>query len=227
MHRNKVSSEALTEVGILRANDRLGMDPDDLDYAKERFEDLNLTGEATGKNRTPSPPPPLNVDVHGLWDEEKHRQAGGRHRGPPRLKWNPPIRREALPKRSRDQGSRVEIYRGEEKGPTSRQASSPPGKKTRNDGSKRHQEDDRLETPNWRGGNSWSTWTREAEVGRGAAGEEDQLEAEVLRKAPGEERVLDGGVEDVAVETAAGWVKPEAYGGGMLRRLRNESLFWS
>ena len=88
---------------IRRANERLEIDPDDLDLTRQRFAGLRVKDEGKPTTRTMSPPPAPNVDVHGLWKEERNRQAGGRHQGPPRLRWNPPICKEALNKRYREQ----------------------------------------------------------------------------------------------------------------------------
>ena len=123
--------------GIRRANERLGVDPDDLDFARERFAELRMTDDHGGNGRTPSPPPPLNVDVHGLWDEERNRREGGRFRGPPRLRWEQPIRREALPKRHRELESRSEAWKKAEDA-----AMRPPEKKTRAEDAGEEEEQD-------------------------------------------------------------------------------------
>ena len=119
---------------IRRANERLGLDPDDMDYARVRFPDLRTAYEVTSSNRTPSPPPPVNLDIHGLWEEEKHRRGGGRHRGPPRLRWNPPIP-ENLP-RERHCQSGTETRKGGWK-PGKRPVARPPGNKQPNHRRKR------------------------------------------------------------------------------------------
>ena len=146
--------------GIRRANERLGVNPDDMDYARERFPDLRTTGNVQKTNRTSSPPPPLNIDVHGLWEEEKHRQEGGRHRGLPWLRWNQPVRREALPKRHRDPEGRIEAWEGTEERAKRHQRTPPPGKKTRGKGlgEKKREEEQEFRTPG--AGSSRSVWSR-------------------------------------------------------------------
>ena len=134
---------------IRRANERLGLDPDDLDYAKERFAQLRVTEDVKREfGRTPSPPPAPNSDVHGLWAEEKHRQSGGRHRGPPRLRWNPPVRREDLKKRHRDPEGQVEGWGDPRDKAESRPGhpSLPPSKRTR-EGSRREGDEEVRERP--------------------------------------------------------------------------------
>ena len=100
---------------IRRANERLGIDPDDLDLTRQRFAGLRVKDEGKPTTRIMSPPSAPNVDVHRLWKEERNRQAGGRHQGPPRLRWNPPIRKEALNKRYREQEDRVQAWDGEDR----------------------------------------------------------------------------------------------------------------
>ena len=102
--------KAWDETKNRRANERLGMDPDDLDLARKRFAGLYLGDNRKSKTRTLSPPPAPNVDVHGLWTEERNRQAGERHQGPPRLRWNPPVPKEAMNKRHRDPEDRVRAW---------------------------------------------------------------------------------------------------------------------
>ena len=99
---------------VRRANDRLGLDPDDADFARERFARLCVTGKGRSATRTMSPQPSPNVDIHGLWKEEKCQQLGERHQGPPKLRWNPPVRKEAINKRHRDLEDRVRAWGEEE-----------------------------------------------------------------------------------------------------------------
>ena len=170
--------------GIRRANERLGVDPDDLDYTRDKFAGLRITDAGTEQNRTPSPPPPLNVDLLALWDEENHRQGGGRHRGPPNLRWNPPIRREAIPKRHRDPEARVEAWDGQDERTERQQTVQPPVKKTRGDESGTRQDNGEKHPRPIRTGDSRSGWTRRrgrwsqatwrsSGRGRGAKSEED------------------------------------------------------
>ena len=117
---------------VRRANERLGLDPDDLDFATERFADLRLNEPSRRQvGRTPSPPPPPKYDVHGLWAEERHRQSGGRHRGPPRLRWQLPKLKEPQKKRDRDPESQVEAWREAEDREEQRHARPPPNKRSR------------------------------------------------------------------------------------------------
>ena len=116
-----------------QANERLGMDPDDTDLARQRFAGLCLGDGRKSQTRTSSLPPTPNVDVHGLWEEERRRQAGERHQGPPRLKWNPPIRKETMNKRHRDPEDRVKAW-GEEDDEISLTYTWPPRSKKRREG---------------------------------------------------------------------------------------------
>ena len=118
---------------VRRANDRLGLDPDDEDLARERFAGLCLNGEGRSASRTASPPPGPNEDVHGLWREERRRQQGERHQGPPTLKWNPPVRRETINKRHRDPEDRVSAW-GEEGDEVVLTQTWPPRSKRRREG---------------------------------------------------------------------------------------------
>ena len=144
---------------IRRANDQLGTDPDNLDLARQRFAGLNVTGKTESTTRTSSPPPTPNVDVHGLWKEEKNRHVGERHQGPPRLRWNPHVRKETIGKRHRDPEDRVQVWEAEGDDETTLNYTWPPKSKKRREG-----EDSR----GWNGGaRRWSStggqtsyWTR-------------------------------------------------------------------
>ena len=142
---------------LRRANERLGLDPDDLDYARERFAGLKVTeGKKREVGRTPSPPPQPNFDVHGLWAEERHKQNGGRHRGPPRLRWNPPVKREPLKKRHRDVEGQVEAWGECEEREESRQNRPPPSKKSRETGGPDPGEGELPRTTARGSGHTWS-----------------------------------------------------------------------
>ena len=136
---------------VRRANDRLGLDPDDLDYARERFAGLKVT-EDVKHQRTRSPPPAPNRDRHGLWEEEKHRQDGGRHRGPPRLRWNPPVKRETDHKRRRDPERRVTSQEGQGDEVELQQERAPPTKKPREERGEDQDADEWGEYQNGTGG---------------------------------------------------------------------------
>ena len=170
-HQKPVRGESFTlpempKTGILRqfdpeklrrANDRLGLDPDNLDYARERFAGLRVTeGEKKDVGRMPSPPPQPNCDVHGLWAEERHRQNGGRHRGPPRLRWNPPIRKEPQKKRYRDLEGQVEAWGEGEGQEEPRQSRPPPSKKSREAGEHSPGTCEQPRVPAQGGNHSWS-----------------------------------------------------------------------
>ena len=114
-----------------RANERLGLDPDDVDFAAQRFAGLCVTETSRRATRTRSPPLAKNEDIHGLWEEERHRQMGGRHRWPPTLRWNPPVRREPIGKRHRDPEAWVNAWSGAENEVDLKQGRAPPSKKVR------------------------------------------------------------------------------------------------
>ena len=99
---------------IRRANERLGRDPDDMDHRRKRFSRFNTRDRDVCNNQTASPPPGRR-DLLGLWKEEAHRQAGGRHQGPPFIRWDLPVVRNKVKglKRGRDSEEKLpEIHKG-------------------------------------------------------------------------------------------------------------------
>ncbi len=93
---------------IRRVNDRIGLDPDDMDRDRKKFARLKTSDREICNHQTASPPP-RRRDFLGLWKEEAHRQAGGRHQGPPFIRWDMPVLKgkKRGPKRDREQEDRL------------------------------------------------------------------------------------------------------------------------